>query len=835
MKRLVLILFFACSAVVLAVGYDALPHWWVGTSDPAAPPESLPPAATLAPSTSPERQSDQELRALFAGQESVRPHDLTPLETRIQDLERRLQNVGRAAPPDDSMSARLKLELAELYAQQPHQRDPLDDGSDACPAVTIPAVIPFVDSGTTLGAVNNFNPITPCGTTYAPDKIYRFVPAHSGQFNINTFGSAFDTQLYVNTGGPCPGNTQVDCNDDFGGSQSQVTPTLTANQTYYIIVDGFQGYSGNFTLYVSDVCLIGNGSQVQQECAESVGDPSHAMFDCDGGCSNLDYGGWAQFQSINLCQWVHGSAFTYTGPYNFTTRDIDSYRFTLTEPCSLLVSIAPGFSANITIAGSNGCPETPLWSMLDISSCSGNTYLTPCFPAGTYSFTVSPNFYGGMTTPRAYLFEIDPVPCSGCRIDGTFTPPISFVTATCGYGSANTLRPSEEVTFCVIIPHTSDWTFSLCSTDPAWNSYMYVTTQCNGGIIAQDDNGCLNSGLSRIECLTLTAGNYYLTVEGANPTDCGQFYLSVTECAGACCYGDPYNPSCSYGSQSACAALSGQFNLGQQCVPGLCYQRPACQDDAVFSQQPHVPDETWSAFASDTYANIRVYENYSASAAFSAIRFWGVDIDYNTGLACPQQPRNFQISFIDSSSGPTVKTYNFTLTGTQLPLNYGANYPMFEWTAQLPVPCNILSGRVSIVGTSNDGCVFHWTTSPQGNSSVVLVNSGGPVLLARDMAVCLARGCPNADSLVIKPVAPNTLALSFHLYVPTYVRLYYSTDVNAAYPTNYSVLTAGSLGAGSWTLTDVTSDPQRRYVITTQCGPPPVDALPAPDAFRRIE
>jgi hypothetical protein len=446
-----------------------------------------------------------------------------------------------------------------------------------------------------------------------------------------------------------------------------------------------------------------------------------------------------------------------------------------------------------------------------------------------------PNFSSGMTTPRAYLLLVEPIPCSGCHYDGAFVAPFTWNDNTCGAGNECSLRNSQEKILCVTIPYASDWTFSMCSSDPVWDSYIYLTNTCCGNIIAQDDDGCGGVGVSRINCLPLNAGSYYLTVEGYNPTDCGAFALSITECIGSCCYGDPNNPSCANVSQSACNSLSGNFTQGQQCVPGLCYTRPACDvTDVEFSQQPHVPDEPWSAFASDFWPNSRVYENYSVGGAISSVRFWGVNIDYNSGQSCVEQPGNFQIMFIDSSNGPAIQTYNVSLTGTLLPLNYGANYPMWQYTAQLPSVCSILSGRVSIVGSDNDACVFHWATSPQGDGSVVLVNSGGPVVLPRDMAVCLGRGCHAPDSVVIRLAGANAYDIMFRLYELSFVRLYYSTNVNAVFPTTYTLFASGSLPLGNWYSTDSSADPQRRYVLTAQCGPPPTDGGESVGQFQRI-
>ncbi len=759
----------------------------------------------------------------FPALESLQARGSTPLEMRIRALELEQQNYGRATAPDDSTLLRVKLELAALYDQRPRERPALDDGADTCPAPDLPGNIqPYTDYGTTIGAANNYNPISPCGTTYAPDKIYRFIPASTGFYTFDTFGSDFDTQLYINTGGACPGTTQVACNDDFGGSQSKVQCLMNAGQAYYIIVDGFQGYSGNFVLHLTTECSVGNGATWQQECAEAVGDPSHALWDCNGGCNNQWYGGFPQWQAINLCQWVRGNCFTYQDPNNVSIRDIDSYYFTLTEPCIVQVSIYSTFSYNLLINDYGFCLPNNHLMILNIPACDGGTVTTACLPAGTYSVEISPNFYSGMTSPQGYYFAVQPSPCSGCRIDGNVVAPASFVANGCT-GSDNSLRPSGEATYCVVIPYASDWTFSVCNSGIAWDSYLYLTSECDGGIIAQNNDGCSPGGHAKIECVPLQPGNYYITVEGNNAGDCGQFYMFITECAGSCCYGDdPYNLQCSYGSLTSCNVLGGEFTLGQSCAPEVCGIRPQCEDSSQFSQLPHLPTESWTAVASDVYPGYSLWEDYSVSGPISSVRFWGLFTDYNNGLPCFTQPEAFQITFVDSANGPAVQTFSGTAIGYLMPQNYGANFPVYQYDFDLPTNCNILSGRVSVQATVNDPCVFAWVTSPQGNGSVILVNPGGTVSLPLDMAICMERGCSAPDSVVIRWAAANTNEIWFHVPQPSYVRVYYTTNVNAVFPATYSELTAGSFPAGSWSITDGTADAQRRYVLTAQCGPPPI-------------
>jgi hypothetical protein len=90
------------------------------------------------------------------------------------------------------------------------------------------------------------------GGNNAPDATYRWTAPAAAKYSIDTFGSAYDTLLYVRNGG-CSGS-QLACNDDSSGTkQSQVTVTLAAGQTVVIVVDGFGTSSGSYTLHINAV------------------------------------------------------------------------------------------------------------------------------------------------------------------------------------------------------------------------------------------------------------------------------------------------------------------------------------------------------------------------------------------------------------------------------------------------------------------------------------------------------------------------------------------------------------------------------------------------------
>ncbi len=116
-----------------------------------------------------------------------------------------------------------------------------------CPGTDLGSTVPQTVTGSTAGLTSTLTP--PCAGGAAPDATFSFTAPASGTYNINTFGSAYDTVLYLNDG-TC-GGALLACNDDTGALQSDVTVPLTAGQTIVIVVDGYGIDSGSFTLNIA--------------------------------------------------------------------------------------------------------------------------------------------------------------------------------------------------------------------------------------------------------------------------------------------------------------------------------------------------------------------------------------------------------------------------------------------------------------------------------------------------------------------------------------------------------------------------------------------------------
>ena len=104
-------------------------------------------------------------------------------------------------------------------------------------ATTVTEPLPFTNSvDTTQATVEATDPA--CAQAgFDPQNTvwYSYTPSTSGFFQANTFGSDYDTTLWVGTG--TAGNlSEIACNDDSGADlQSKVVWDASASTTYYIM------------------------------------------------------------------------------------------------------------------------------------------------------------------------------------------------------------------------------------------------------------------------------------------------------------------------------------------------------------------------------------------------------------------------------------------------------------------------------------------------------------------------------------------------------------------------------------------------------------------------
>ncbi|MGD0087980.1 MAG: protease pro-enzyme activation domain-containing protein [Verrucomicrobiota bacterium] len=143
------------------------------------------------------------------------------------------------------------------------------------------------NSGTILAtntaATKEVGEPNPAGNPGGKSLWWTFIPPSDGVFTLNTTNSSFDTILGLYTGTNVANLTTIVGNDDAysnaPGGFSYISQAVRAGQTYYILVDGYEGASGAIslgysfgpaTIYHLTVTASGGGT-VQLQTSNTLG------------------------------------------------------------------------------------------------------------------------------------------------------------------------------------------------------------------------------------------------------------------------------------------------------------------------------------------------------------------------------------------------------------------------------------------------------------------------------------------------------------------------------------------------------------------------------------
>ncbi|MGE3109167.1 MAG: GC-type dockerin domain-anchored protein [Phycisphaerales bacterium] len=119
--------------------------------------------------------------------------------------------------------------------------------ADTCasaPSVAVPGSY----SGTTATATNDGS--ASCGQSASTRDVWlQFTAPGSATFVASTCGLAsWDTVLSIHSGCPGSAGNELVCLDDSCGQRTTVSLVVSAGQTYYLRISGFNGASGSFTV-----------------------------------------------------------------------------------------------------------------------------------------------------------------------------------------------------------------------------------------------------------------------------------------------------------------------------------------------------------------------------------------------------------------------------------------------------------------------------------------------------------------------------------------------------------------------------------------------------------
>ena len=133
-------------------------------------------------------------------------------------------------------------------------------------AVAIDA-LPYNNTGTTAGYTDDYDEACPYTGSTSPDVVYSFTPTADAIIDVSLCGegTSYDTKVYVyeNEAGALASTVDLGeasaCNDDE--CENSTTSYLSflpgvmceAGNTYYIVVDGYGGASGNYEIDIVEV------------------------------------------------------------------------------------------------------------------------------------------------------------------------------------------------------------------------------------------------------------------------------------------------------------------------------------------------------------------------------------------------------------------------------------------------------------------------------------------------------------------------------------------------------------------------------------------------------
>jgi hypothetical protein len=409
-----------------------------------------------------------------------------------------------------------------------------EDCSTATPIGSLPASV----TGNNSSATDDYNEICPYTNTGGRDQVWSYTPASDEAVTISLCQGLtdFDTKLYVYENS-CVSGTAIACNDDActaplfnDGEDPYVSRisnlALTAGNTYYIVVDGFDDDAdwsmGNYTLVVESAA----GPPANDDCANAIIIDIGPPGSCPGAAIEGTTAGATHDAADPSCDVVGIWADVW---YTFTT-DAD--------PSSIEVNAAFGATGGANDLGvevlEGGCAGTPV-------GC-GFLGFTPAIPFTVdlqpfteYAVRVFTNTDFG--DPGTFTLCINEVgvevdPCENVTPIADCGGPV-ITTIDAGSGSFNgfvdcsiELFPLNGKEYVYSFTPTESGNYLLQVTDLTINTpftytdFLYREGSCSG---TQGDWNCLLdvNGPSTSDPIPMTAGNTYYFLVKNEGTDGG--------------------------------------------------------------------------------------------------------------------------------------------------------------------------------------------------------------------------------------------------------------------------------------------------------------------------
>lgn len=241
-------------------------------------------------------------------------------------------------------------------------------GGDTINDATVIPGLPFADTGTTDGYVDDYDEACPYSGSTSPDVVYSFTPGSDVVIDIDLCGSLYDTKTYIRDADW----NLLGCNDDHyftgdpcGDYVSKLEEVaLTGGTTYYIFVDGYGGDSGEYVLNVTEFepCFV----DCPVDAVLEDEPPLHDGYDdqYNGGCGThpvpaFQYIDWTNDEDglppYDGHSWLCGKSGWFLGPDGLDYRDTDWFIVYARETGEMEVTLEPEYPCLLIKLSSTDC------------------------------------------------------------------------------------------------------------------------------------------------------------------------------------------------------------------------------------------------------------------------------------------------------------------------------------------------------------------------------------------------------------------------------------------------------------------------------------------------
>jgi hypothetical protein len=167
-----------------------------------------------------------------------------------------------------------------------------------------------------------------------------------------------------------------------------------------------------------------------------------------------------------------------------------------------------------------------------------------------------------------------------------------------------------------------------------------------------------------------------------------------------------------------CFEQGGTFRAGANCASGTACDTPdGCPLDALYSQPPSAP-ATFTAGTSEVSVGVARFDDFTGiDGAITGITWWGLDLAFtgSSFVECVESNNTFLISFHANDAGtPGLAVCNYSLLASRTPTGRVlGGFDENRYRVDLPAPCPLTNGWVSIVGAGDPACQFLWVSTPE--------------------------------------------------------------------------------------------------------------------------